>query len=70
MFMLVAMLSLAAAIIPLTKGRAVNVTVLGSSIVWLAISIAVGRGSGAERMDFAERALVDVRTRVQLPPKE
>ena len=47
-FMLVAMLSLAAAIIPLIKGRAVSVTFLGGAIVWLVISIVVGRGSGAD----------------------
>ena len=51
MFLLVAMLSLTAAVLPLIKGGDVNATLLGGAVIWLVISIAVGRGSngGANR---------------------
>ena len=48
MFLLVAMLSLTAAVLPLIKGGDVNATLLGSAVIWLAISVAVGRGSNAD----------------------
>lgn len=47
MFLVVAMLSLAAAVMPLLKGGDVHVTFLGSAIIWIVISIAVGRGSNS-----------------------
>ena len=43
MFILVAILSLAAAVIPLLKERTVNVTFLGAAIVWLVIAVVVAR---------------------------
>lgn len=49
-FMIVGLLSLAAAVLPLAKGRPVNLVFLGGAVVWIVISIVIGRtpGAGAE----------------------
>lgn len=47
-FLVVAMISLLAAVIPLAKGQPVNATLLGAAVVWLVVGIAVGRKAGAD----------------------
>ncbi len=48
LFLVVAMLSLLAAVIPLAKGQPVNVVFLGAAVVWLVVSIVVGRSAGPD----------------------